>query len=465
MAATDLLRVTRIRVVGLFGQYTHDVPLNAEDRVTIIHGPNGVGKTILLRMVKDALSGNPFDVFKIPFQDFAITFNDGAVLGFRRGVDPVDQIGDEDFICYLEKPGHDIDEFQCRPDQVDPRYLMSLILTEIPWLSRVDEDFFFDTRRGEHVTTAELVSKYLLPSRVLEKKMLGPAGFSDIRSRVSTHLVETHRLLRSEQEPRDRQWSSRTPGGGVSTVRNYARDLKKRISETLTVYAKESQSLDQSFPQRFLKKEAITLSVDELKTRMKQLEIKQEQLKRIGLIDEDPASRFDEAALNELEEMRRNAMTLYVEDAARKLSTLDDIARRIMILLDNINSKFAHKSIIVDRKQGLIVRTDHGQTIELDALSSGEQHELVLLYDLLFEVEPNTLVLIDEPEMSLHLIWQTSFLPDLLEIVKTAGYDVVLATHSPYIAGYREDLMVDLNAYDDAQKVEDMSWQGHAVEA
>src|SRR5690349_22975449 len=40
--------------------------------------------------------------------------------------------------------------------------------------------------------------------------------------------------------------------------------------------------------------------------------------------------------------------------------------------------------------------------IDVEALSSGEQHELVLLFDLIFRVEKNTLVLIDEPELSLH---------------------------------------------------------------
>ncbi|MBI2998953.1 MAG: AAA family ATPase, partial [Deltaproteobacteria bacterium] len=51
------LRVTKIYVVGLFGLYTHTVKLNQEDRVTIIHGPNGVGKTALLRLVHAFFTG------------------------------------------------------------------------------------------------------------------------------------------------------------------------------------------------------------------------------------------------------------------------------------------------------------------------------------------------------------------------------------------------------------------------
>lgn len=98
----------------------------------------------------------------------------------------------------------------------------------------------------------------------------------------------------------------------------------------------------------------------------------------------------------------------------------------------------------VDRERGLIAKTDDGQVLWLNSLSSGEQHELVLLYNLLFRVEPNALVLVDEPELSLHLNWQKTFLPDLLEIVSAVGCDVILATHSPFIVGGRHDLMVAL---------------------
>lgn len=47
-AERKLLRIESISVEGLFGLYDHTIPLNLEDRVTIIHGPNGVGKTKIL---------------------------------------------------------------------------------------------------------------------------------------------------------------------------------------------------------------------------------------------------------------------------------------------------------------------------------------------------------------------------------------------------------------------------------
>ena len=139
-------------------------------------------------------------------------------------------------------------------------------------------------------------------------------------------------------------------------------------------------------------------------------------------------------------------MALYVEDNEKKFKVLEELAERIGIFLDNINAKFRHKQVRLDRKRGLVVTGVDGRALELSALSSGEQHELVLLFDLLFKVEKNTLVLIDEPELSLHISWQERFLPELLQVVGVGQFDVLLATHSPYIVGDRDDLTVALAA-------------------
>lgn len=457
MADKDLLRVSNILVVKLFGTYTHEVPLRTQDRVTIIHGPNGVGKTVLFRLVAALLSGNIIELLKVPFETFEVTLSDASILGITKNIKASQNKRENDDVlatCYLKVNGKTVHQFQPRASQVDMRRLAFRIEREMPWISRVDEDRFLDRRTDEIFSGAELLMNYprQFPERV-KKKSLFPESewLMDIRSRVNVHLVEAQRLLKvspisSEWEPHRRRDTF------SATVKAYARDLQSRISETLTAYASQSQSLDQSFPQRLLRSADIPLSVEALKERMRELEADRNKLKRIGLIIEDTASPFDVRALEELDATRRTVMTLYVQDTARKLGVLDDLAQRTQILIENINGKFAHKRLFIDRDRGLVARTDDGQILELDALSSGEQHELVLLYDLLFRVKPNTLVLIDEPELSLHVTWQKSFLPDLLKVVEATKYDVILATHSPFIVGDRSDLMVALSTGIESQK-------------
>ena len=68
----------------------------------------------------------------------------------------------------------------------------------------------------------------------------------------------------------------------------------------------------------------------------------------------------------------------------------------------------------------------------------------MLLYQLLFKVDKDSLILIDEPELSLHIAWQEEFLRDLKRIASVSSFDVLIATHSPQIIGERWDLTVEL---------------------
>ena len=54
------------------------------------------------------------------------------------------------------------------------------------------------------------------------------------------------------------------------------------------------------------------------------------------------------------------------------------------------------------------------------------------------------MILIDEPELSLHVAWQVSFLSDLKELTRLVPLDVLIATHSPQIINDRWDLTVQL---------------------
>lgn len=92
------------------------------------------------------------------------------------------------------------------------------------------------------------------------------------------------------------------------------------------------------------------------------------------------------------------------------------------------------------------VRDSGGDVIPLEKLSSGEQETLVLYYQLIFETAPGTMLLIDEPEISLHIAWQRHFIDELKEIVRLNGLRAVVATHSTSIIGRHRDIQVDLGA-------------------
>ncbi len=44
-------RIRQISVTNLFGIFNHVISLKMNDRITIIHGPNGFGKTMMLKLL------------------------------------------------------------------------------------------------------------------------------------------------------------------------------------------------------------------------------------------------------------------------------------------------------------------------------------------------------------------------------------------------------------------------------
>jgi predicted ATP-binding protein involved in virulence len=126
------------------------------------------------------------------------------------------------------------------------------------------------------------------------------------------------------------------------------------------------------------------------------------------------------------------------------LGVFDELESKLKLFKKIINSRFLFKQMSLSKDTGITFTTEDGQSLALNSLSSGEQHELILFYQLLFKVRPNSLVLLDEPEISLHVAWQKQFLQDILEVIRLAAFDMVIATHSPQIIADRWDLTVPL---------------------
>ena len=78
------------------------------------------------------------------------------------------------------------------------------------------------------------------------------------------------------------------------------------------------------------------------------------------------------------------------------------------------------------------------EIVELPQLSSGEKQIVSLFSKLYLENEKETIVIIDEPELSLSIKWQSMLLPD---IIRSGNCKMLLTvTHSPFIFDNEFDL-------------------------
>ncbi len=163
-----------------------------------------------------------------------------------------------------------------------------------------------------------------------------------------------------------------------------------------------------------------------------------------GLIEpEDPVP----LPLGELDKNALSVLWHYLNDVQQKFEIFDSLLKRVELFKDIINTRFLYKSFSVDKEGGFIFTTEKGNIVPLRTLSSGEQHELVLAFELLFRVKEGSMILIDEPELSLHVTWQHKFLEDVGRISDLANLDFLVATHSPSIIHKQSHLMVPLGEH------------------
>lgn len=446
MSNPEFRRLERIEVDRLFNVYDHHIDLKLDDRVTLLHGPNGTGKTVMLRMIDALLSARLSYFQRIPFSRLAIGFHDGSKIELHKSAT-------DSNAATLKVYGNGKEEHSA---QVRLRTEAERIAASIGHLQNHPTlpDAWIDIRDGELLPSPEIISRYgdLFSQSNAEGDIpRTPVWFHNFLNTVNTHLIEEQRSFQFGRGHRDqlprRRYQQSGAGALVPTVVEYGHDFRTRLSDTMADYGRQSQTLDQSFLQRLITTKD-EMPVNELVRQISDLKKKTDELKNIGILEEIQANPIRVEMPKNIDSTQARVMTLYVHDTTAKLAKLDALRDRSRLLLEKMNQKYRHKNIRVHREHGLVAVNDKGQRLELDCLSSGEQHELVLYYDLLFKVPSNTIVLIDEPELSLHVAWQKKFLPDLLEIVALSSFDTLIATHSPYIIGAREDLMVGLGGSD-----------------
>lgn len=113
--------------------------------------------------------------------------------------------------------------------------------------------------------------------------------------------------------------------------------------------------------------------------------------------------------------------------------------------------KFADKEMMVDEMFGIRFKMNNASRtiIPVTALSSGEKHVLLQLFELVFDGKAGDLVMIDEPELSFHPAWLNVYVSVLekiqdFKLEEGREMQIILATHSPMLVGGRWDETLDL---------------------
>jgi ABC-type transport system involved in cytochrome c biogenesis ATPase subunit len=433
------MRLKGIVVTGLFDMFDQVIPLNHTDRITIVHGPNGYGKTTILRLVDALFNDRRVILRTTPFKQLEIEFDDGSRLTLSPRIE-----GKARKLEYsLETAAR---KHHWTEEPMDPRaarFPLAMVEQEIPDLERVGPQTWRDVRTHQLLDLGDVYAIYrevlpYFPSARHEHDK--PDWLNEVLKSASIRHIEAQRLLRiAEGLPHAEQRRRPTWSAAVDA---YSQDLAAAIKSKLAESAALSQSLDRTFPQRLVNlPQADVLAESELLSRLNSIEEHRQRLTEAGLLDPQHEPAFQVPYLNEHE---KRVLSVWVRDVEIKLGVYKELAAKIELLKKIVNEHFRFKVVQIDKEQGFVFRTHNQTVLPPTSLSSGEQHVLVLLYELLFKVKEDALVLIDEPELSLHVEWQLRFLADLASILQLAPFDVLIATHSPQIINERWDLTVKL---------------------
>ena len=219
----------------------------------------------------------------------------------------------------------------------------------------------------------------------------------------------------------------------VCTLKVIANELSGIISTAQQRYAEKSVELDESYPYRLVENLA-TISSNSLssqKTDILELSKYRYRLIRAGLLGKKRWEEKEFIAKSRSPYIEK-AISLYIQDSNAKFDVFRDELERIERFMTLVNSRLLNKEIIVDKERGLLVKVKNSCVfLELEKLSSGEQNLIILYYDLIFKYPKGALILIDEPEISLHIAWQKRFVSEIKSIIKFRDLHVMIATHSP----------------------------------
>lgn len=445
MSDLNNFRISSFSINGLFGTFNHSVFLK-DDGITIIIGKNGIGKTYFLNAIDNFFSLKWEFFIDLEFDSIEFVLNDDS----RWSVNKVER--DEKLLFEIKESGRKEEPFEFdltileniskrsyySPSDINQKAIE--ISKIVPTINKISYNRFLDEETGLQYSRTELIEEF--GNQLVQRRVYSPIEKEKITGRIAkiidankTEFVETQRIYNIDD-------------GELATRENityYAKKLVQMINETEKEYNEVSVKLDSNFVFDLVNYSQNN-PVDEhsILNRYNELIEKTQILSRMGLLSSEENRK---AVTIEQAKESANAIDLYIRNTEEKLKKYDKLKNNVSLFKKIINERFEHKELYIDRDKGFLVKSTSGEkrNIPLHKLSSGEKNEFNLFFKLIFLTDRDSIILIDEPEISLHVEWQNAFIQDLKGIIEKNNFRVIIATHSPDIIDDNWALTNDLS--------------------
>jgi len=426
-------------VKNLFGRFDYNIDLKS-DGLTILTGPNGYGKSTILRIISNLTKG-VYGLLQLMSTDFST-----IIVEFEQSKYEIVKTSEK-----FEINGKDIKKSILKvAEKFFERRIFRSVDNDMIY-DRRSEKYFKNDKMLEYLSSElenesdedTILNEYVQRSVSYNKEI--SILINELQNKIGKHyFIKEQRLIQSRKTSE----YSRNKKEIVEVIREIPTKLRDIILDIASSYSQVSTRLDSSYPSRLLRNKS---SIDEKEFISKNLDIKKKynKLREYDLTPEQPVDEMN------YDKEFAKALSVYFDDFNEKYAVFEPLINQLDLYTDIINSRLSFKKIQISKEIGLSVINDENVNIDLSKLSSGEQQEIVLFYELIFEANQNSLLLIDEPEISLHIAWQRMFTEDLMKISSYKNFNIVIATHSPQIINNRWNNQIDLgelfNEFDSKQ--------------
>ncbi len=379
--------ISQCTAVDLAGR-SEPIELKLNRYVNVFFGPNGSGKTSLLRLFHSALSNDSKQLTKIPVSMASVTITEA----------PIDH---SDWQIDEQQITREVD-YQTRSLLVDRLAILGELDTSKKnihkvWISRSDVEESDDSDREiEHVYLPITRLYATEDHRVPNSLRRGMASSTLSESDLDKVFVESINLL----------WLRYTRNL-LSDIRSAQEDgLSSILHNVLTPEATGSEAPQVENPKLAYKRLISFLA-------------RQDSYLSAFYDEEDFLKRLDGSTLmrNVVADIER--VEERVEKAQRPRNQFEKLIRQMM---------GANKTFELGDKDIGVEGSDGGR-IGLGNLSSGEKQLVKICLEALFSGKNP--IIIDEPELSMHIDWQRKLIRSLRLL--SPDSQLIIATHSPEI--------------------------------